>query len=442
MFQLRDRTRRSIALALFSLLCVAPTVGVLAWALAARSPWHARSEAQRLGWRLGLSVSLSAVKHPRPGVTVYEGLELADPATGRVVIRCPRLEARWEPDVDQEKQKRDFLVLRSFGAVVDTGESEELHRLLDRLLACRVGWPGAFVRWDESEITLRGNVAPTKLAGFRGRVESLSKGTWAGLAFRCEDAKQGKLASICFSRDRQAPSPVLHVNLTTGEASVPCALLALGWGELATLGPQSQFCGEITADLADGTWDGQVRGHFSGVDLDGLVTRRFPHTLSGSGQIFLDHSEFRRGRIEKAAGWLVAIHGGSISRSLLESAARALSLEAPTGAGPEPIQAFEQLGFWFAIDAGELQLQGRCPLESQQGTALVLGRNGLLLDAPRPQPLPAAALVQALVPQGPVQVAAAPQAEWLLERLALAPGPAEEPAAARSAQRPGGDARK
>jgi hypothetical protein len=426
-----------VSLTLFWLVCVLPTAGILAWTLAVKLPWHVRAEAQHLGWRLGLHVTLGAVAHLRPGVTVYEGLELADPATGHVAVRCPRLEATWETGADVEGRSRPFLVLRAAAMEVDAGQSEELHRLLDRLLACRVGWSDACARLEATRVRLSGGAPVAGLAAFQGRLESLAKGTWAGVAFRCDGANDGQRVSICFSRDRQTPSPVLHVDLNTGNGDVPCALIALGWSGLGALGSECQFCGEIQADVSGGSWDGQVRGHFSGVDLDGLVTRRFPHVLSGLGQVFLDQLEFRGGRIEKASGWVVAMHGGSISRSLIESAARWLSLEVPADFRPEPVQPFAQLGFRFAIEAGQLQLQGRCPLDSPRGSTLVLGQGGPILDAPRPGPVPLASLVQALAPPGAVQVSAAPQSAWLLDRLALVSSPDADLAENRATPRSG-----
>jgi hypothetical protein len=429
-------------LTLFWLVCVLPTAGILVWTLALRLPWHVRAESQRLGWRLGLRVALGSVSHPRPGATVYEGLELADPATGRVVARCPRLEATWETTADVEGRDRPFLVLRTAAMEVDVGQPDELHRLLDRLLAGRTGWSDACARLEATRVTLSGGSPVAGLAAFQARLESLAKGIWAGVAFRCDGATEGQLASVCFSRDRQTPEPVLHVDLNTGNGDVPCALIALGWNGLAALGSECQFRGEIQADVSGGSWNGQVRGHFSGVDLDGLVTRRFPHVLSGSGQVFLDQMEFRDGRIEKASGWLVAMHGGSISRSLIESASQWLSLEVPVSLRPEPVQPFAQLGFRFAIEAGQLQLQGRCPLDSPRGSTLVLGPGGPILDAPRPRPVALASLVQTLAPPGSVQVAAAPQSAWLLERLALASSPDAQVAENRNAARSGDDARR
>src|SRR3972149_3552107 len=95
MLELSDRMRRRIAIFLFTALCVAPTLVVAAWGISRHLPTHATAEAQRLSWQLGMDVSLAAVRHPRPGVVQYEGLAMTAPETGREVLRCRLVEARW-----------------------------------------------------------------------------------------------------------------------------------------------------------------------------------------------------------------------------------------------------------------------------------------------------------------------------------------------------------
>ena len=90
MAPLYDSTRRRIALATFFAVGVLPTVVLSGWAAWWRSPWHVRREAERLELQLGMRVSLAAVRHPRPGVVVYEGLGLRDPETEIQVIHKSR----------------------------------------------------------------------------------------------------------------------------------------------------------------------------------------------------------------------------------------------------------------------------------------------------------------------------------------------------------------
>ena len=88
MFQLHDKTRRKLAIAGFVLLCLLPTCAVAGWCLWRNMPWETRIAAEQLERQLGWKVKLERLKHPRPGVDVYENLELIDAETGGTIFRC------------------------------------------------------------------------------------------------------------------------------------------------------------------------------------------------------------------------------------------------------------------------------------------------------------------------------------------------------------------
>ncbi len=259
---------------------------------------------------------------------------------------------------------------------------------------------------------------------------SLARGTGAGLAFP-SDAPGGRLATVCFSRDQQSAASGLHVRVETGQGAVACALLALGWPEFGLWGPQARFSGTIEAEHTAGAWDGEVAGHFSGVDLDRLVTQRFRWTLSGTAQVFVDQARIRRSRLQQAAGWVVVTQGGAISRALLERAAEHLGMAVPSQTTPEPIQPFEQLGFWFALEEGNIRIQGRCPLDRADGTSVIVGRQGPLLAGTEPKPLPLVQLARMVAPAGVTEVPISAETAWLVERVELVP---ESPAVASRGQ--------
>ena len=120
MLRLHDRTRRRICVAGFFLLCILPTVLVAGWCVAWHLPGHVSAEARRLTRQLGLDVTLEGLRHLRPGVVLYEGLELADPETGRSVLRCRLLEARRTKTADQQGQPQTSLVLIASQPEIDS----------------------------------------------------------------------------------------------------------------------------------------------------------------------------------------------------------------------------------------------------------------------------------------------------------------------------------
>ena len=133
---MHDRTRRRIALMLFVLVCVVPTTVIVGWGVWRRMPGYAKDEARRLSLLLGMRVSLTAVRHPRPGETVYEGLELSSPETDRAVLRCEALRVGWTTGRDPESHSLRFLhTLTAAEPEIDAAQTHELWQLIDRVIA-------------------------------------------------------------------------------------------------------------------------------------------------------------------------------------------------------------------------------------------------------------------------------------------------------------------
>jgi hypothetical protein len=410
-------------LALFLLLCVAPTAVVLGWAAVWRSSWHAESEARQLALRLGAKVSFSAVRHPRPGVVVYEGFQLSDPAGGTAALRCRAVEAGWVREGDFEHRDRDFLVVRLTGAEVEESRFDELRRLADRALARRTGWSAACVKIEAGDVTLLTDRGPRPLAAVQARMESLARGTWARLGFR-PDPQSDESCAVCISRDEQAETPAVYLDLKTGNAGLPASLLALGWNEWAILGAEASFRGTAQADRSPKGWSGSATGRIAGIDLRAFVAGQAPHAMSGSADLTLDALEFRNGRVVRASGSLIAPQGGAVSRSLLDAVRRSLALTVKAE-GTYLTVPFDQLAFAFAIESGRLTLQGRCPLGGQDATAVLIGRGEAIVESPASQSLPLTALAEMLAPVGAAHVPLGPQTHWLLQRFALGDGSAD-----------------
>lgn len=420
MFRLHDTTRRRICRAAFLLLCVTPTVGVLLWCVQRHLPGVAGTEALRLERELGLKVSLEGLRHLRPGRVMYEGLELADPETGRPVLRCRELEADWSQTTDQQGRPKAWLVLAASQPEVEAAGVEQLAEVLDRVLRCRTGGPQLDVRLVPGQLTLRTADGPQTLTELQGRVESLPGGTQATVNFRLAGIETPEPIRIRLVRNRQTTPPTTGFELDTGGGAVPCGLLAVGLTALEQLGPKSRLRGYIWASQAsDGrrpaNWDGELAGEVFDVDLDHLVTAHFPHKLSGTAQVTVQSARFRGARLEEAGGTLVA-GPGAISRSLIDAAVGQLGLvRGAVQPASGDLVPYDQLAMAFWIDSRGLQLQGRCSA-SVPGPILV-GRQGALLGHAALQPQPVAALLRTLVPASRHQVPATRQTGWLMGHL-------------------------
>jgi hypothetical protein len=464
MFRLHEKTRRRICRAAFLLLCVVPTAGVSLWCVQRHLPGVVGTEARKLQRELGLDVSLRGLRYLRPGGVLYEGLELADPETGRLVLRCPALEADWRQTTDRQGRPKATLVMIASQPEIEATAADRLGELLSRLLRRpairwgiemshrRQGSPPTDVRLTAGELTLRAGDRSRTLSKLQGSIEWFPAGAQAEASFRLAGADMSRPIRVRIVRNRQTTPPTTGFELDTGGGAVPCGLLALGLPLFEQLGPRSRFRGYLWANqTGDGQtpdglasaghspcpteWAGELAGQAYDVDLDGLVTEHFPHKLGGVAQVTIHSARFRRRRLEEATGTLVA-GPGVVSRSLIDAAVEHLGLVRggggyeqmpyPPTAGElqglgDPVP-YEQLALAFLIDSRGLRLQGACSASGHRSQALVagavlVGRQGRLLSEPAPEPRPVLALLRTLLPASEVQVPAAPQTDWLIAHL-------------------------
>lgn len=417
MFQLHDKSRRRICLAAFFALCAAPTVIVLACGVARHLPWHVRAEAERLTWQLGQKVSIKRVRHLRPRVVLYEGLELSDPETGNIILRCDRLKAVRGRSTDQQGQVRPCLMLIAYRPEIESNQVDQVWRLVQAALRHRAGCPESDVQLSAEQLTLRVGETAHTLTQVRGTIRRLPDGSQADVAFRLAEAETPEPVQIRVVRGHHSEAPATGLGLYTGGGALPCPLLALGVPGLEALGPRARFGGYLWVNETPEGRDGELAGQFTEVDLDGLVAPHFPHTLRGAAQVTVRGARFRQGRIEEATGSLSA-GPGAISRSLVDAAADRLGMAGGLDPSvPDRLVSYERLALSFRIDSRGLELRGECvPAGS---AAILVGRYGTLLGEPIRQPVPVAAFLQALVPDGVVQVPVTRQTGWLMRRLPM-----------------------
>ncbi len=439
MFQLHDRTRRSITLTAFVVLALLPTVIVLAYGVAWRLPQHVQAEAERLGDRIGMKVSMRAIRHLRPGLVRYEGLELLNPESGRPVLRCGTLQAGWDQIVDAQGHQQPAMVLSVTDPEIDTAQVEQLWRLADRLFLGRADGP-LEVRLACGDLHLRLGENRQTLGQPELAVTTDSVGTQAELRFRLPggdlpaldaSALLGKPAvapdspgpvRLRVARDRRSQPPLTRFDLDTGGAAVPCWLLATGLPSFQGLGAESRYSGILRAALLSTGWEGGLKGCFSRLDLDRLVTARFPHKLSGLAEVTIRQAEFHQGRLAKLDGSISA-GPGVISRSLVDDSAQFLRLVAATDPGMVvPELPYQLLAASFVIDHRGLQLHGLCPPEDSR--VILTGPYRWIVGEPDVQPQPLAGLLQTLIPVEHIHVPAG--ADWLFDRLPMSDTPLRE----------------
>ena len=405
MFQLYDRTRRRISIALFFLLCVAPTAMVVAWCVRQRLPGYAQSEAERLGRQLGARIELDNLFHPVPGRTVYEGLRVCNPETGRVIVACRRLEAATGP----------FVALSATGVEIQADQWDQLSAVVDRVLSCRAGWHSLDARLQVDQAVYRVAEDSCALDQVRCRVQIVSLGSQIELNFRVAGIAMPQPAWFRVVRNRQTDPPETGLEWNTGGAALPSIVLPPSLGLRQMLGADAQLSGAGWANRTAEGWAAEATGRLSEIDLDRLVTNRFPHTLNGRAQVEIKSAKVHRGRIQQLWAAVEAVPGIA-SDSLLEAGVRHLGLSDVDTLPRSAQTPYEQFSLEFFIDSRGLQLRGRC---DDYGT-ICRSKQSRLLTGSSQEPLPLAALLQALAPGTHPQVPATPQTESLLSLLPVA----------------------
>ncbi len=407
MFQLYDRTRRRISIALFFLLCIAPTAAVIAWCVQRQLPGYAQGQAARLGRQLGAKVELDAVLHTTPHNVIYEGLRVCDPETGRPIFRCPRLAATTTDGT---------LALSAATIEVQSDEWDQAWAVLDRVASCRAGWTTLEAGLHADQVVLRtaGDAHTFDQVGCR--IQIVPAGSQIEFSFRVAGVAMPEPARFRIVRNRRADPPETGFEWSTGNASLPCSVLPPVLGFDKALGPQSRLSGAGWANRTADGWAAEATGRLSFVDLDRLVTSRLPHTLGGQAKIDVKSAKIYQGRIQEF--WAAIQAGpGVVGRSLLDAAVGRFALTGPETVFTAPTLPYEQLSVEFFIDSRGLQFRGQC---DDRGTIFSSQHGPLLTGIPQ-QPMPLAALLNAIAPGEHPHVPATAQVAPFLARLPLSP---------------------
>lgn len=421
-FRLHETTRRRVFLAAFVGFCLVPTAGVLAWGVGRMLPGHAREEAGRLGRVLGLRADVDKVRHPRPGVVVYEGVRLSDPDSGQALLGTARVTAEWSNSAGPNAACTESLDLAVEGLQTDVAAAPRLCAVVLRALGPHPDWPPIEVRLVAPDARLSSGGSLRNLTEVKGFLQPIQGGRHGQISFRVAGIESESPISVRFGRNHKDTPAQTGMELSTGGGIFPCALLAPSLPALAHLGPRAGVQGVLGINEQGGRVEHRLVGQLTGVDLKTLMGDRLAHTLTGTARVQVDHARVSDGRLEEAAGSVWA-GPGMAGRALLDAAVEDLGLvrgvEPDDDADPVP---YEQLAFVVQIGPEGLRIRGACPVPGP-GSVMVDPHSRLLAEPDaRSQPAPVGALVRMLASRGGTGVPATRQAEWLMRLLPLPQG--------------------
>jgi hypothetical protein len=239
----------------------------------------------------------------------------------------------------------------------------------------------------------------------------------AALSFRLAGAAAPDPIQLSYTRTLKQSRAMRQFELRSTAADLPCSLLVIPLGIKNGLGERARFRGSISAsETADG-WNSELSGEFKDVDLQAVVSEQFPHQLSGTADITIEHAHFEQGRLIEARGTLIA-GPGVVSQSLFQSAVRNLQLTGTATDLDRSLVPYDQLALSFKIDSSGLSLGGQC--DGSKGAIVRRGDATLLGEGPS-APRPLVSLVRMLVPASELQVPATRESNWLIDHLPVPP---------------------
>lgn len=416
MFSLHETTKIRICRAAFVAVCVLPTCAVVAWSAFVRTPAYRQAHEQTIAAETGWQARLQRVSSPRPGTLLYEQLELSDRDTRQRLAVLPFVEIVARGEV--------LDVTLPFPAMINAARLDAFLQFIENLAR---QWPPArTLRFAAQNLTLHLDSGDQSVTDVVAQLDANQDRTQAKLTFRPAVAG-GQAAEPCLlTLTRSHDGASQTIQLATGSTPLPAAALAPLWPGVARFGKTCQFAGRITA-IKGTRVIVSVEGHFSGVDLDLLVSRQFPHKLTGLADARLKTMTLEDGRIECAVGSITA-GPGVISRSLIQAAETHLHIQAASHAfkGPGNLIPYEQLNVGFEIGPDGMSVRGEVP--QTRGALLVDGRRVLAIEPPLVSQ-PVVDLVRTLVPQSEVHVPATRETAALTSALpipSIVPIPGDE----------------
>lgn len=368
MFPLTRPNRQAVATIALVVLTVLPTAYVISTAWKISRPGHRREVETQLGQVLGLQVSLEAVRYPRPGEVVYQGVVLRQEEPRRKgLVELARAKSLWLRRGDREltletegltvRAESPRMAMTQIGALLQRSGDATYDRVSLSAPTCDLDLGAGVPTYRLREVVgnfLADRAAPNVRASYRV--------VGPGSSTRCE---------LTLTRDRKTEPVRTTLAFKTMEGlPLPARVLdpfidTVGW-----LGPDARVDGSLTL-RQDGAkdWEAEFQGNLLDIDLSELVSRRFPsHRLRGKARLSVSQARWAE-RPGQGFGWVEAqgelnAGPGLIGFGLL----RALNTEMQFRIAPKVARTvstghvdldFRALAFTFAMTGdGEIRVGG------------------------------------------------------------------------------------
>jgi hypothetical protein len=380
MFPLTRPFRQGLATAALFVFTVLPTAFVALYAWRVNRPGHIRDVEIELGRQLGLQVTLEAVRYPKPGELVYQGIVLRqeEPRGKRLIeiaraglVRLVRSDRELTLHAENLKLSGESpkQALAQVGTLLQRSGALPFERINLAAPACELDLGQEGLRYAIGDLA--------------GEFVADPSNPTLRVAYRLGEPGSGARCELTLNRDRGA-NPVRSVLVlkTLEGLPLPARVLDVFFETDDWLGPRAKVEGTLALSQAgSGDWEADYQGSLIDVDLSSLVGKRFPrHHLAGTARVAFQRARWGE-RPGQGTGWreakgeLIASQG-SIGVDLLQALAREMKFRLAsrvTRLDPRKTEAeFRSLGLAFDMQpSGEIHLAGALGNEFSPDTVLV-----------------------------------------------------------------------
>ncbi len=301
------------------LCCALPTCFTILLVIWFRTPWYhdwliGRTEQRLQDW-LGMRFEIDQLEVLAPSALRLTGVSIHDPETGTLVAKARMV--RWA----QDRQQMGLMIHQP---EVESAQLPHAWKLFHDRFLCRPELTALPIRMAAADMTIRSKSGSATLQNFDLYVKPSPQAASVTANFYLAGSRGTRPAVISATRDRTHDLPRTIWVLKSGDAPLPCSVLADYSPWMKKLGANAEFLGSLSWSLQDSGWNIDLSGsQFEGVELAKVFDMPW-RQLTGKATIDLQRCRITDGRLADIAGSLQVLGDGRIGRDLFEEAERSL----------------------------------------------------------------------------------------------------------------------
>jgi hypothetical protein len=319
---MHERNERAICRLVFLMLCALPTLGVVGWALALRTPWYHAAEVRALEEELsrlfGARVQIDQLRRPTPRVWELHGVRLENPETGRTVGAARRVLLTAE-------SKAIYVILSQPELQAD--ELGLAWEIFHRRLLCQPDLLRVPIQLRAADLSIRGSLQGITLTPLHLQIQQDATASAAQLQFAIAGGREGDAPPRLHVRRTRGDQPQTTWTLDCRGTPLPCGVLADYLPAMRCLGADATFAGLLRVQPIEGDYAVAIeQARFADVNMFEL-TAPLDDPVRGLADIDVAYLFRRHGNPVSSARGAIEMRGAQIHTRLLQSLSQLFRLQ-------------------------------------------------------------------------------------------------------------------